>query len=165
MKRVAAVIATVLITLLSVVTPAQAVQPQGCTSPGTYRDSIPPFYTHWFMGQRTYGDGVTDLVTYRYWLHEDRNQTPTKFLATSYARCLSFSGKEFALEPVSETFGRPCTETGDYRTIVVDKVIDHRLIGARRSPPEPPPVSSSAYRFWVSESGGRYLRSDVARCW
>lgn len=164
MKRVAIIIAAALTTLLSPVTPAHAAPPLACTA-GSYSDLRPPYHTHWLIGQRTYGGGVIPVTTYRYWLHEDTGSVPPRFLGVTYAQCSWLSGEELPLEPVSATFGRPCTEPTDYHTIVADRVINYRFVGALRSPPSAPPWGiTNLYRFWIRESEGRYLDSSVARC-
>ncbi|WP_433261453.1 hypothetical protein ACQPZF_26850 [Actinosynnema sp. CS-041913] len=162
MKRIIIVFAAALVTMLSIVAPAQAAIPLACTN-GSYTDPAFPYQTHWLIGERKYGSAVTNRVTYRFWLHESLLSTP-RFLSVSYARCLDFTGSETTIQPYNGNFDRPCSASGDYVTVVGDRLINHRLIGSRFSPPVRPPALAFTYRFWVREDNGWYLDNNVARC-
>ncbi|MEU5695456.1 hypothetical protein [Actinosynnema sp. NPDC020468] len=165
MRRVSVILAATVITLLSVVVPTQAAAlPPACSSPDTYKDQQPPYYTHWFIGEHTYGGGPVPVFTYRYWLTEDLTSSPPRFISTSYAVCASFSGTEYRIAPADDTFGQSCSASGDYSTVVAGRFIFHRLIGDRHSPPVRPPAVSHTYRFWAHEYDDRNQNNTVSRC-
>ncbi|MGW4114686.1 hypothetical protein ACWEFJ_27745 [Actinosynnema sp. NPDC004786] len=167
MKRTVATAAAVLIAALSVATPAQAAPPADCTN-GSYSDALPPYHTHWVLGERSYTGGtIIANTTYRFWLRENAAYTPPLFVSARRATCNVLVQYVDAMQPTWQTGNLPCLVTGEYRD-PASTTTYHVLLGERVNRLNTTTQATANFRFWITEqrsaSGRSYLDSSIVMC-